>query len=520
MITSVNYRPKFYSSGYNPVIWSVTSDKATDPLIYDHAYVFDVYIDGSGPINRIVQRPNPSYAGMIDVSSFIQPYLNIGRFANEVGVPTSTPFKTGFDAAANIQLRVGEQWRETPAGELFLYPGTTNATPGDPAYVLGAQGYTQQPVVVLPSSLNWAEQQKTLQAQNTNPTDYYGLFGELAPYVLKNNSVLSPFICGGVGLFLSKSPRNVVGGNWRTSSAAPSSNITANDYAYDRHTVSFINRNPVYQYSGSGTLQSSSPAVAWYTFYDATGTQIGTHAVSNSTPYGGGPRTSCGGTITTFSQSNNQELVSLRVGPKDLEDIGLWNILGAVPAYYTVQLFANATFAPNCTLTATPTTPLSELITINITEDCTSYLYPRVRLSWLNSLGGRDYWNFTMFAEETISMESKEYYQTEMNWSGTTPVELTGDRTQNWLRGGFRQYDRTQSDSWTITSDWLTQDEVEYLKEVVSSSQVWAYIGQDDFPYTATIKQTSYTTKTIKMVKMYTVTFTVEFSTNASIQNI
>lgn len=520
MITSVNYRPKFYSSGYNPIIWSVTSDKANDTTLFDYAYVFDLYIDGVGPINRIVQRPNPSFAGMIDVSSFVQPYLNIGAFANETGTPISTPYKTASEGLANIQILVGEQYRTSQNGALTLYTGTAN-TAGNPAYVLGAQGYTQLPVVVLPASLSWSEQQKTMQAQNVNSTDYYGLFGELAPYILKNDSILAANTCGGVGLFLSKAPRVTLGGNWRTSTAAPSSNIVANDYTYDRHTVTFINRNPVYQYGNSGTVQASSPNVALYTFYDAAGSQITTRWASNSQEYGGAPRTTCGTNISTFSQSNNQEMVSLRVGPKDLEERGIWTSIGEVPAYYTVQLFANASI-PSCTSDTipTPTTPVSELITINVTEDCTSYLYPRVRLSWLNNLGSRDYWNFTMFAEQTINTESKEYYKPEMNWSGTTPVQTSNDTTQNWLKGGLKLYNKTQKDTWTIQSDWLTQEEVEFIKGVVASSQVWAYVGEDDFPYVAKIKEASYTVKTIKMVKVYNVTFNVEFSTVQSMQNI
>lgn len=47
MISSVNYRPKYYAPGYNPVIWSVTSDQANVPTNYDFKYVFDVFIDAA-----------------------------------------------------------------------------------------------------------------------------------------------------------------------------------------------------------------------------------------------------------------------------------------------------------------------------------------------------------------------------------------------------------------------------------------------------------------------------------------
>jgi hypothetical protein len=185
-----------------------------------------------------------------------------------------------------------------------------------------------------------------------------------------------------------------------------------------------------------------------------------------------------------------------------------------------VQLFANLTINSECVYTGAPSVPLSELVTIQITEDCTSYLYPRVRLVWLNSLGGRDYWNFTMFAEETLDAKGLEYYQPEVLWSNTTPVITSGDKTQNWLHGGNRSYNKTSTTKWTIMTDWLTQDEVNFLKETVQSPQVWAYIGEQDFPYTGKIVETSYTVKTVKMVKMFKITFNLETSTERSMQNV
>ena len=525
MITSVNFRPKFYSSGYNPIIWSVTSDLANDNLI-DYAYVFDVYVDGV-QVNRIVQRPNPAFAGMIDVRPIVGPYLTIGTFANEYGSLISEPFKVGDTACGAVYIYAGEQYRLNATDlnpTLFNGLGNAVGNQGEPAYFLGADGpvtLNSRPVIALPSTLPWSEQQQTMQVTTNNLGDYFGLFGYLAPYVLKNNAIYSPTTCGGVGLFLSQMPRTVTGGVWQTTSASPDYNFVANDYAYDRHTLTFLNRNPVYQYGGQ--LQSSAPKVAWFEFYDATGDNIGEYSIANYEAKGGAPRTTCNGNISTFSTSINQELISLRVGPKDLEDLGVWTSLGEVAAYYTVQLYANLTIDGACNYTGVPTNPLSELVTIAVTEDCTSYLYPRVRLVWLNQLGGRDYWNFTMFAEEQIEAQGDEFFQTEMNWSGTTPVRLTTpvqDTTDNWLRGGTRSYNKSVNTTYTITTDWLTQDEVELIKNAVKSPQVWGYIGQEDFPYTAKIKETNYVVKTIKQVKMYTVTFNVEFSTEQTMQTI
>jgi hypothetical protein len=83
-----------------------------------------------------------------------------------------------------------------------------------------------------------------------------------------------------------------------------------------------------------------------------------------------------------------------------------------------------------------------------------------------------------------------------------------------------RQYNRAITTKWQITSDFLTQEEVEFLKGIVKSPQTWVYIGQEDFPFTCKVSEPSYTVKTIKQVKLYTANFTLEFSTEQSMQNI
>ena len=535
MITAVNFRPKFYSPGYNPIIWSVTSDQITE---IDFNYVFDLYID-SVYINRFIQRPNPAGVGMIDVSSMVDPFLEIGDFANEVGVPTSTPFKMGTNAVCNVKLYVGEQYRTTAGADPVTYNGLGNAVEdeGDPAYPLGAQGYYDEedptddddilPVIVLPASLDWRRQQEHLAVQETGAADYYGLFGYVAPYVLKNDSVYPSSTCGGPGLFLSEYPRSTTGGAWQTTADAPPLNISAEALVYDRYAITFLNRNPVYEYfAGSPSLlQNASPKVAWFTFYSATGA-IGNYAIGNyEQNFGGGPRYSCGGSIAysgtgSYSNVNNQEFLSLRVGPKDLEDLGVFSSLGQIPSSYTVQLFNELNITGGCGYTGAPSVPVSELLTIDLVEDCSSYLYPRARICWLNSLGGRDYWNFEMKAEETIDATGQTFYQTEVDFSGTTPVVLSNDTTQNWLKGGTRQYNRSIKTKWQITSDFLTQEDVEFLKGIVKSSQTWVYIGEEDFPFTCRVSEQSYTVKTIKQVKLFTANFVLEFSTEQTMQNI
>ena len=79
-------------------------------------------------------------------------------------------------------------------------------------------------------------------------------------------------------------------------------------------------------------------------------------------------------------------------------------------------------------------------------------------------------------------------------------------------------FNKVVENKWTITTNWLTQDEVNLLKEAVQSPQTWAYIGQEDFPYTCKIAESTYTVKTIKQVKLFTATFNIEINTDRTMQ--
>ena len=136
MITTVAYKPTVFSPAYNPIIWSVLSDKTQST---DFKYVFDIYVDDV-KINTIKQRANPSGYGMIDVSSLVQAYLDSSNPAAQLTQgETSIDWTTGQLFANNnlmrskLYLKVGEVY--TLNGITSIYNGVTNQV-GTPAYVV------------------------------------------------------------------------------------------------------------------------------------------------------------------------------------------------------------------------------------------------------------------------------------------------------------------------------------------------------------------------------------------------
>lgn len=83
-----------------------------------------------------------------------------------------------------------------------------------------------------------------------------------------------------------------------------------------------------------------------------------------------------------------------------------------------------------------------------------------VRLTFLNKLGGYDYWNFTLVSKyksniERTTIREKMDYDYQM---GDRGEKITGDSIE---------------EEWEINTDWLTDDEAIFMRELVESPDVY-----------------------------------------------
>lgn len=461
-ITNVYFQPKIWSSGYNPIVWSVGSDKATQT---DMKFVFDVFVNAATGATvstyRIKQRPNPAGAGMIDVSTLVQPYLQLTNYNPEL---VATQYSQSPISFASMHVKVGEEYLSNGAQTIFNGYGATGA----PGYFLSPYGATGSFVRTIPSALTFNEQMGIMNATTTY------------------NPFWSTYIMDGNGKYLSLEPGN------------RSVRLT------DRHTLSFLNRwdaLPTY-----GSFASSILGIR-VTTYTSTGAVLGSNNYDNTTTNGGGPQTNSIYTSTT--ESRQTDLLSFRCGPIDL------NLTSSSMAYYTVTAFMKlaATSDPTYTYVA------SEVVRFDIDRECED-LYKNVRLSWLNSLGGRDYYNFKMFYEKTTTSTQEVYNQFPLNWSASSPV-VASTTENNYNRGGDKIFSKSVNTNFQIQSDWLTQDYVDYLAGIPESSSVWAYIGDDSsIPYTVVIENVDYTYKNVMQTKLVQATFTCRYTKNQVKQNL
>jgi hypothetical protein len=206
-------------------------------------------------------------------------------------------------------------------------------------------------------------------------------------------------------------------------------------------------------------------------------------------------------------------LLTVACGPKDLAVVEDY----PTAAYYDVKAYvkASATASSNLGVVA------SETVRFTIDTQCQD-LYPVVRLSWLNDLGGRDYYNFDMFYEKTTTSAEEVYGTATLNWTGTYPGAMDGsaDQTGNWILGGSKSFNKVVTSNFSIQTNWLTQEYVDFLGAIPESPSVWAYIGDNPTPYTLSVTNLEYTYKLVKQTKLVQVTIDCTITKTQQKQNL
>lgn len=131
--------------------------------------------------------------------------------------------------------------------------------------------------------------------------------------------------------------------------------------------------------------------------------------------------------------------------------------------------------------------------------------WPNMRLGWVNSRGGWDYFNFTKKSEMTNEIDRKQYRKVLFN--GSTSIFSTNDRTLTQRQNLVQQV-------LTVTSDYITKGEFKLLRGLLASNQV-TWLTEDagkpvEIP--VNIDDTSFVEKRASDGKLYNVTLKVRLS--------
>jgi hypothetical protein len=254
---------------------------------------------------------------------------------------------------------------------------------------------------------------------------------------------------------------------------------TSGNYLLAATSDKFLTNSPD-QYFNTGNrawlyLINNDPTTvskARFKKYNSSGTLLDTQDVNNSS-------------YNTNTDSNR----FLRIG------VGPWNVSQTIngtwldnASYYTVEVLNGSN------------TRISEIKTFYIQDTCK---YTPIRLHWLNKLGGFDSFNFSLINRKSSTIEKSFYNKPAGSFSGSSFSFSKSDRSQNALN-------ITYEDSVLINSDWLTDQEAIWLKELVTSPVVFQELNSVLIP--VTIQDTKYEEKERISSSLFNLQITFNYS--------
>jgi len=338
----------------------------------------------------------------------------------------AAPFATASEAGKRFQVRFGEEYATSVSGTAIQYSGL--GYPGNPAVTASAYYYIMNGLVDPYDKVNW----------NWPSASYY------------TGSAVST--------------TTTFSRQYALTNAPLTQSIQDGEYA----TVSLINGN----YNGSTTTAQDIYAVQ-VTVYDATGTQLDQYDLANIVSNGGGPRTANTQvwSAVAANQTAGTQLITVGIGPQNLANDG--NTLASNWAYYTVKALGQQ--AANTINTS------GSYASLTFVKQGAQCGYDGVRFAWKNEFGVWDYYTFTLENSKATAIEREGYKQTFVDYSTPNPTVA-----YNKERRGTKQYYNKLTQTETANSNWLTQDEADWLKELFYSTNVYQQIGNDLFPVAIT----------------------------------
>ena len=242
------------------------------------------------------------------------------------------------------------------------------------------------------------------------------------------------------------------------------------------------------------------------TYYDSSGSPIGTEDVDNLDAEGG---------FTTYGTTTNKQVMYFGCFPANLQNWsstfgGLLTPINQMEGgRYTIR-------ANNSSGNA-----LLDIVTINI--NCPTLKgYEPIRLAWLNQWGAWDYYTFTMKSAKTTSTKGSTYQQIEGTWNEST-YQVNG------FKGGKKSSRVNATEKISMNTDFVSESESEWFEDLINSPEVYildGYQSQAANPalnqYATPVRLTtsSYTKKTVANDKLMQYTFEVEKSKTLRTQSV
>ena len=283
------------------------------------------------------------------------------------------------------------------------------------------------------------------------------------------------------------------------------------DFKVGSSSKKFLTNSPTQLYANLddyGTfafLQSSSTLAIkvndlLFTYYSSTGSLLGTDVVTKNVANGAFPVSAF-----FFLTQSDRFLLYAGVYPANLRNDTTSTFSSLVTAgtiqggYYTVV--------------ARDTTPSAVTQTYTINLNCPDERqFESIRLCWLNQWGAWDYYTFTLKSTRNINTESTTYTQLHGTWNESKYRSYSH-------RGGKKTFRVNATESLTINTDYISENDNTILEELVNSPEIYMLKGykdvtettllKNDYVIPVTLQTTSHTRKTVANDKLIQYTFDI-----------
>lgn len=204
-----------------------------------------------------------------------------------------------------------------------------------------------------------------------------------------------------------------------------------------------------------------------------------------------------------FKVANSSQYNQTLIGPEgypsatSFDCIQKWNLTNTLDQDFDQVCLALYPYdnLGSCTVGATA---VSESICLNI-DDTNCWGFEPIRFTWMNPLGGRDWYTFIKRNTFVQQASRTTLFKLPGYWSAAS----YSVQDNQPARYGTTVFRNDLMNTWTASTDWLTEEQSAWLREMFASPSVFAYLPGRTQPVGIIIQDAEYSVQTIRRENLF-----------------
>ena len=211
--------------------------------------------------------------------------------------------------------------------------------------------------------------------------------------------------------------------------------------------------------------------------------------------------------ISSLTLTANYTALGLRFQAIEGDECGYYGPFATPTSFVTIDSPVTGQFNKFCldlhkysdfATCAVDPVPISETICLEINDD-NCWGFDPIRFTWMNNLGGRDWFTFMKRNTQVQNASRTTMFRVPGYWSA---ANFTVQQV-NPSRWGTTVFNVDLQNTWTASTDWITEEQSEWLRSMFASPSVFAYLPGRTEPNAITITDASYSVETFARQKLF-----------------